>query len=196
MKNLLVNLDNLPSAADTEVIRLAIRSTTTQFRPSATSLSQEQRRGMRKMGPRRLAYAQAALRHVTQNEDVLPRSENSIDFVNTNEQYERLIILRDVTSSLLELLDDTVMSIGIDLMRYTKMTHDSFKAANELDPAFDDILAELDDFNKRATQDEAAAATAKDAAAAAKDAAAAAKTAAKNTKTAVDTTTTTPTEPA
>jgi hypothetical protein len=196
MKNLLVNLDNLPSAADTEAIRLAIRSTTTQFRPSATSLSQEQRRGMRKMGPRRLAYAQAALRHVSQNEDVLPRNENSIDFSNTNDQYQRMIILRDVTSSLLEMLDDTVMAIGIDLMRYTKMTHDSFKAANDIDPAFDDILAELDDFNKRAAQDEAAAATAKDATATAKDAAAAAKTAAKTAKTATTDTTVALIEPA
>ena len=159
MKNLLVNLDNLPSAADAEVIRLAVRDITTQVRPSITSLSQEQRRGMRKMGPRRLAYAQAALRHVTQNEDVLPRNENSIDFANTTNQYQRLIILRDVTSSLLEMLDDTVMAIGIDLMRYTKMTHDSFKAANDIEPVYDDILRELDDFNKRSTQDDTTAET-------------------------------------
>jgi hypothetical protein len=154
MKNLLVNLDNLPTAANAELTRLAIRDITTQMRPSITSLTQEQRRGMRKMGPRRLAYAQATLRHVTQNEDVLPRNENSIDFTNTNDQYQRLIVLRDVTSSLLEMLDDTVMAIGIDLMRYTKMTHDSFKAANDIEPVYDDILRELDEFNKRATQDD------------------------------------------
>ena len=159
MKNLLVNLDNLPNVADAETTRLAIRDIATQMRPSVTSLSQEQRRGMRKMGPRRLAYAQAALRHVTQNEDVLPRNENSIDFTNTNEQYQRLIVLRDVTSSLLEMLDDTVMAIGIDLMRYTKMPHDSFKSANENDPVYDDILRELDDFNKRSTQDDTTAET-------------------------------------
>jgi hypothetical protein len=154
MKNLLVNIDNLPNIADTETLRLAVRNTTTQFRPAAISLSQEQRRTMRKMGPRRLAYAQAALRHVVQNEDVLPRSETSASFQNTNDHYQRLIVLRDVTSTLLEMLDDTVMALGIDLMRYTKMSHDSFKSANEIDPAYDEILRELDEFNKRAVQEE------------------------------------------
>lgn len=118
------------------------------------SLSMEERQGRRKMGPRRLAYAQTAERRGVQHEAVMPRTFFAAHF-------SRIIWLHTEISKTLaqieelhEMLDDTLMAVGIDAMTYTKVVHDGLRSANLLNPSLDAALKELDEFNKRAQAEE------------------------------------------
>lgn len=155
MKNLLIDINALPENDQIEGIRKTLRDVTSLVKEFSVPLTAEQRKSLRKMGARRLAYAQAALRHISEHENLLPRNEDVAPFDTISQYYAKIIVLRDLANSLNELIDDTVKAIGIDMMRYTKLAHDSFKSGNERDPQYDDILKELDDFNKRASSEEA-----------------------------------------
>ena len=116
------------------------------------SLSIDERVNSRKMGPRRLAYARAAAIKGKQFERVLPRTFLAADFDAIMAFRAKLEELSSLGKELSELLDDTTMAAGIDAMTYTKLVHDGLKAVNYSDPAYDDVLAELNEFNRQVRQ--------------------------------------------
>lgn len=118
------------------------------------SLSMEERRRSRKMGPRRLAYAHAAERRGVQHEDVMPRTFTAIQFTNLLAFYNELNKVQSQLSEIQEIIDDTLMAAGIDAMTLTKLVHDGLRSANAIDPSLDNALNELDEFNKKAQAEE------------------------------------------
>ncbi len=125
-----------------------------KVRGMTISLSVEERKGKRKMGNRRMAYAQTAERIGRQYERLLPRSFDPAEFTNVLEYWNRISELYSQIAEIHEMLDDTLMASGIDAMAYTKLVHDGIRAANSFDPSADFPLRELDEFNSRAQNEE------------------------------------------
>ena len=145
----------LPSAADLASWNTQLQQILTAISPFKFTLSLDERKGKRKMGPRRLAYAQAAERLGTQHENVMPRQFTPADFTAIMGYHSALNVFFSRLVQLQEICDDTLMAAGIDAMTYTKVVHDSLRSANNLDPSFDEALRELDDFNVRAQAEDA-----------------------------------------
>lgn len=119
------------------------------------SLSMEERRRSRKIGPRRLAYVHAAERRGVQHEEVMPRTFNAINFTNLIAFYTEMTKIQSQLNEIQEIIDDTLMAAGIDAMTLTKLVHDGLRSANLVDPSLDNALQELDEFNRRAQAEEA-----------------------------------------
>lgn len=131
-----------------------VENSLSSVREFSVSLTMEDRRKRRKMGPRRLAYATEAVRKGKQFENVMPRTFIAADFEQLLSLYKDVADLLGKVEELRESLDDTLMAIGIDAMTFTKLVHDGLRSANTLDPRFDTSLRELDGFNKRALEEE------------------------------------------
>lgn len=146
----------MPDTAQVDDLSKRLRDMTAEFKPFSKELSMEERRFSRKMGDRRLAYADAAERYGDQYESVMPRTFAKEDMSQRLEFHRKLTRFKDSAIQLMELLDDTLMSCGIDLMTYTKLVHDGLRSANNINPIYDEALHRLDEFNKRVTLEEEA----------------------------------------
>lgn len=149
------NPANLPAAQDLANWNAQLQQLLQAMQPYKFTLTKDDRKGKRKMGPRRIAYAQAADRLGTQHENIMPRQYNPADFAAVLAFHTSLNTLLSRVMQLKELADDTMMAAGIDAMTYTKVVHDAIRSANNLDPSFDEALQELDDFNTRAQAEDA-----------------------------------------
>ena len=121
------------------------------------NLSVEQRSNSYKMGPRRYAYAKTAQRLSVQHIDVMPRQFNPADFTANVKLIEDLQMMQSLVDQINERIDDTLMAARIDAMTYTKQVHDSLRLANVTNPAYDTPLADLDEFNTRASAEDTSA---------------------------------------
>lgn len=145
-------VNELPPLTDIDGTITQVLDTIAFIKKYGVSLSIEERVNSRKMGPRRLAYARAAAIKGKQFESVLPRTFLASDFDAIMAFRAKLEELSSLGKELSELLDDTTMAAGIDAMTYTKLVHDGLKAVNYSNPAYDDVLAELNDFNRQIRQ--------------------------------------------
>lgn len=123
------------------------------FEVNKESLSMQERQGTRKMGPRRLAYAEMAAQKGLQHESIMPRNFDPQDFKTWMTYYNNLRNLRGKITEILEAVDDTMMAVGIDAMSYTKVVHDILRSMNTMDPSLDESLKDLDEFNKQASRE-------------------------------------------
>ena len=144
----------IPLATELESIKDVLNNTLLQVKKFKISLSKKERGEGRKMGPRRLAYSQSAVRHGKQQIDEMPRSFEPANFEKLMQYYQDLAGIRVIVSQLSEFLNDTDMAIRIDAMTHTKTVHDAIKSSNNSNPALDAALDELDEFNKRAQQED------------------------------------------
>jgi hypothetical protein len=126
------------------------------FQQVKVSLSKEERSSRRKMGARHSAYAQTAEQGGTQYEQIMPRHFTPYQFTQLMLFFDSLRRLHAQHQEVFEMMDDTLMAVGIDAMTFTKIVHDAIRSANYTDPSYDSILRELDEFNKRAQAEEIA----------------------------------------
>lgn len=146
--------ETIPLATELESIKDVLNNTLLQVKKFKISLSKKERGEGRKMGARRLAYAQAALRHGKQQINEMPRSFDPSIFENVMQYYQNLAEIRVIVAQLSEFLSDSDMAARIDAMTHTKTVHDAIKSSNNSNPALDAALDELDEFNKRAQQED------------------------------------------
>jgi hypothetical protein len=149
-----INLNQLPSVAQMDAWTVQVRGLKQDFTPYQVMLSMQDRQSSRKMGPRRTAYVEAAERAGVQYEQILPRTFVAADFTRVLEHRNKLLMLKNALVELLENIDDTIMAAGIDGMTYTQVVHNGIRSQNNVSPAYDTILHELDEFNARVTQEE------------------------------------------
>ena len=140
----------LPTTNDLATWNALVQQLIQGISPFKMTLSTEDRKGKRKMGTRRIAYAQSAETFGNQYIDVMPRQFNPADFSAIMAYQSSLRNLVSRLTQLQEMCDDTLMAAGIDAMTYTKTVHDAIRSANNLDPSYDGALSELDEYNSRA----------------------------------------------
>lgn len=151
---LYINPDQIPDSSQFEAWKQMLRDLKQSLMVIKVSLSMEERQRSRKMGPRRLAYAQASERRGVQHEDVMPRRFTAYHFTRVITFHSEINALIELILELEEMMDDTVMAAGIDAMTYTKLVHDGLRSANLVDPSLDNALAQLDEFNRKAQAEE------------------------------------------
>lgn len=151
---LYVKPDQVPSPEQVQNWMAILQQLKYEMQPYAVSLSLEERQGRRKMGARRLAYAQNGERRGTLHEEVMPRNFYAMHFTQVINGHQGFSTLLAIHSEIGEMMSDTLMAMGIDAMTYTKLVHDGLRSANQLNPIFDEALRELDEFNKRAQAEE------------------------------------------
>jgi hypothetical protein len=134
---------------------VGVEAALTALHDFSVPLTLEERRWKRKMGPRRFAYATEAARKGKQFEAVMPRTFVASSFADLLDLCKKVADLLGKVEELQESLDDTLMALGIDAMTFTKLVHDGLRSANLLDPRYDSPLAELDEFNKLASREDA-----------------------------------------
>ncbi|MBK7870662.1 MAG: hypothetical protein IPJ74_08255 [Saprospiraceae bacterium] len=151
-----VNPDELPSPEQVQSWIATLLNLKSEIQPYVVSLSLDERQGRRKMGSRRVAYANNSERRGTLHEDVMPRTFYAAHFTQVmgGGGHQGFSTLVAVLSDLGEMMGDTLMALGIDAMTYTKIVHDGLRNANLINPIFDEALRELDEFNKRAQAEE------------------------------------------
>lgn len=90
------------------------------------------------------------------DENVMPRTFYAAHFTQVigGGGHQGFSTLVAVHSEVGEMMGDTLMTLGIDAMTYTKVVHDSLRSANLMNPIFDEALRELDEFNKSAQAEE------------------------------------------
>ena len=151
---LYVKPEQLPAPEQVQSWIATLQQLKSEMQPYAISLSLEERQGKRKMGPRRLAYAHSSERRGTLHENVMPRTFYAMNFTQIMSGHQSYSTLLALHSEVGEMMDDTLMALGIDAMTYTKIVHDGLRSANQMNPIFDEALRELDEFNKRAQAEE------------------------------------------
>jgi len=146
------NSSELPNLNDLDTVLSDLQTQVVQLKKLKVDLSLEERLRSRKMAARRLAYARLANRKGKQYESIMPRIFIADDFDAIMKHHEKLEAIFDIVKEASEILSDTIMAAGIDAMTYTKLVHDSLRALNNINPAYDDSLAELDEFNRKIIQ--------------------------------------------
>ncbi len=156
---LYIDLNNIPSPEQFDEWERMLILLISGMKEMKISLSNEERASRRKMGNRHSAYANTAKHSGTQYEQIMPRHFTPDQFDGVLNFFDRMRRLRSYVSEYYELVDDSTMAAGIDAMTLTKVVHDAIRSANRVDPAYDNVLRELDEFNKRAQAEEAEAET-------------------------------------
>lgn len=151
---LYIDLSRIPSQEQFNQWIANMENMKTDFEHYKVSLSNDERQGKRKMGPRRIGYAQIAEQGSNQHIQVMPRNLDNYLFAQVMQFIDNLRRMRAVHRAFFEMIDDTLMAAGIDAMTLAKIVHDAIRIANKVDPSYDSILAELDDFHKRAQAEE------------------------------------------
>lgn len=148
-----LELSELPDSQQIGQVTETLRSLITDM-GSKAALSMEERRKQRTLGPRRLAYAEAANRYGRQYEHIMPRTFEASELDKRIDSHRELEYLEGYARHLLEKLEDLRMALGIDIMKYSKMVHDGLRANNAMNPAYDEALQDMNDFFKRVRTEE------------------------------------------
>ncbi len=147
---LYIDLSKTPSPEQFNEWEQTLLGLIASMKEMKVSLSMEERASRRKMGNRHAAYANTAKQSGAQYEQLMPRHFTPAQFEGVLHFFDRMRRLRAYGNEFFELIDDTTMAAGIDAMTLTKIVHDAIRSANRVDPAYDHVLRELDEFNKRA----------------------------------------------
>lgn len=152
--NLYTDLSKIPSQDQFNAWMADLENMKYGFEQYKVSLSNEERQGKRKLGPRRIGYAQISEQGSNQHLQVMPRNLNNDHFTQIMQYIANLRRMRAMQQAFFEMVDDTMMAAGIDAMTFAKMVHDAIRIANKVDPSYDSILKELDEYHKRAQAEE------------------------------------------
>lgn len=113
------------------------------------NLTQEERRAARNVGSRREAYVKNLLRVAQEHENTLPRNIDINEFAKLMEIYEQQASLMVRLNRIYELMDDTQVAIGQELMSYVDRIYGALQSARKYESALDRVVAELEEYNKR-----------------------------------------------
>jgi sulfatase maturation enzyme AslB (radical SAM superfamily) len=147
---LYIDPSKIPSPAQFNEWIASLENMKYAFEQYKVSLSNEERQGKRKLGARRIGYAQISEQGSNQHLQIMPRNLNNDHFTQIMQYIVNLRRMRAIQQAYFEMVDDTMMAAGIDAMTFSKMVHDAIRIANKVDPSYDSILKELDEYHKRA----------------------------------------------
>lgn len=141
--------DKLPTSSQLQDARLSIKTAIGHLGDGMISMNNDDRRSSRSVSEGREGYVDEILRVANEYEDILPRN---IDislvrslFNHFKEQKQFLVLVE----KLAELVDDTTLGIGVELMHHTDIMLKSLQIAREYNANLDRALAGIDAYNSR-----------------------------------------------
>lgn len=131
------------SDTDKEAAKASIVTAKSKM-PFLISLSDDQKKGKRKMGQKSVEYVKLNLRGVQNFGKYIPAAiVNADEFTKDVNLISQLWDVRVVLASLLEEVDDTIDAASIDCMRTADSVYDYLKKAAKTDAAVKSLIEEL-----------------------------------------------------
>lgn len=147
-------LANALSAAEQTDLVILLNKAADLLRKYAVNLSPEERKSARSVAARRESYVRHSLRAARQHEQLLPRDFNVSDYNSLMEQYDQHKNISVIVNELTELVNDTSVAIGQELMAYTDTLYNSLKIARTRNASVEHTLAELEAYNSRSSNED------------------------------------------
>ncbi len=111
------------------------------------NLTPDERGNFYKMHNRRLALAVRTLDHATNRPDLIPPYADLAAAKKDFEFYKQLITFINLASGLLEIMTDTQMAVGSEVMQFCRLFYNSVKMAAEQNvPGTTSIYEDLNEF--------------------------------------------------
>ena len=98
-----------------------------------TNLSNEERKKLRKMGPKSVEYVKDCLNGANNFSDSLAKSFDITEFGNDVALYDMLLPIQVKVQAIAEAVKDTLMAVGSDCMEQADEVYGSLKAAAKRD---------------------------------------------------------------
>jgi hypothetical protein len=129
--------------ADKEAARAAIATAKTKM-PFLISLSEDQKKGKRRMGQKSVEYVKLNVRGVQNFGNYIPSATvNGDEFEKDVTLISQLWDVRIVIASLLEEVDDTITAASVDSMKTADTVYDYLKKAAQSDAAVKTLIVEI-----------------------------------------------------
>jgi hypothetical protein len=97
--------------------------------PFLLSLTVEERKKLRKMGPKSVAYVQQCLAGAIAFPNELKRNFDTPEFQKDVNLIANLLGVQVICQALLELIEDTMMAAGVDAMNASDEVYESLKSS-------------------------------------------------------------------
>jgi hypothetical protein len=136
-------------------IKQAIESIKTQL-PFAVNLTTKERQTIRKLGPKRLSYATETNRASNTHAASLPVSFKINDYNSKIELYGNLLELQSSINSLQDMVENTIMALGGNIMKSSDSAYAYLKLFSEKgdDPGLNTAVSRISDLLKQAKKEE------------------------------------------
>lgn len=119
------------------------------FEPKAVSLNDEQKIGIRTVGEGREGIARTISRVALTHEMCLPRNEDAKVMESALDYYDQLSLLYQKLAHLQEMIDDTRVALGIDIMGMGDRYSGYLQTARSANTSLDMAMKAIDEYNKR-----------------------------------------------
>lgn len=132
--------------ADRDAAKAAIATAKSKM-PFLISLSEDEKKGKRRMGQKSVEYVKLNLRGVQNfSQYIPPASMDAAEFAKDVNLTSQLWEVRIVLASLLEMVDDTITAASVDCMKTADLVYNYLKTAAKNDAA---VKALVEDIAKR-----------------------------------------------
>ena len=142
-------VENLPSSSQLLDARQSVKSAITQLGNGMISMSNDDRRSSRGISEGREGYVDEILRVANEYEDILPRNIDIALIYAVFSHFKDLKQFFVLVEKLAEMVDDTVLGIGVELMHHVDIILKSLQVAREYNANLDRALAGIDNYNSR-----------------------------------------------
>ncbi len=142
VRKFLTNADLQKVKEDTAVLAEIVK-------PCATSVNNKQKIGIRTMAEGREGYVRTASRIALTYTECLPRQEDPEELQEGLDYFDRMMKTRTVIAYLLEMMDDTAVALGVDLMGIADRYVGYLQQARAGNTSLDVAMGEIDAYNKR-----------------------------------------------
>lgn len=107
------------------------------------NLTPDERKKSFKMGPKSVAYAELAEVTARNHPEIFPSSFNTAEFTKDYLLTKKLLEVNSVLLPLAEGVGDTLMLVGVEVMKQANQVYDFVKLASKGNSALDSIREEL-----------------------------------------------------
>lgn len=128
--------------ADRDAAKEAVEAAKNKM-PFLISLSEDAKKGKRKMGQKSVEYVRLNLRGVQNFPQYLLASFESVEFAKDVNLISQMWEVRIMVASLLEMIDDTMTAGEIDVMKSADEAYDYLKKAAKNDAAVKTLVDEI-----------------------------------------------------
>lgn len=130
-------------------INQSLDESKTFLEPYRVSLMNQEKVGLRTLGDGREGYANMVSRAANEHGKHLPKTDEPAELVNAIAYYNNLANLKVKILHLLEIVDDTNLALGADIMRLADSYAGHLQLARKDNSHLDEALAEIDEYNQR-----------------------------------------------
>jgi hypothetical protein len=117
----------------------------------SVSLNDSERLGLRTVAEGREGYVRTVSRIALAHTESLPRNEDPNELAQMLAYYDRLGLLLQKLHLYTEMVDDTMMAAGVDIMAMTDRYISHLQTARSSNTSLDMAMNQVDDYNKRFT---------------------------------------------